>query len=57
MTLPYQNSAGFPEGWDRDESKAGTIFEYHACSGCQDGARKCKEGNPNCCSWPRARNA
>jgi hypothetical protein len=32
------------------------IFRDHNCGGCDSGARPCREGNYNSCSWPRARN-
>lgn len=32
------------------------IFSNHNCGGCNNGARPCREGNYNSCSWPRARN-
>lgn len=32
------------------------IFSNHNCAGCNDGAKPCREGNYNCCSWPHARN-
>lgn len=31
-------------------------FRDHACAGCRDGQRPCREGAPNLCGWPRARN-
>jgi hypothetical protein len=38
-----------------DPSREG-IFRNHNCAGCGDGARPCREGASNLCSWPRARN-
>lgn len=35
---------GFPEGWDRDETKTG-IFRDHSCSRCNSGALPCIKGN------------
>lgn len=32
------------------------IFVHHDCSRCQDGALPCREGNPNTCGYPVARN-
>ena len=32
------------------------IFRDHNCGGCDNGAKPCREGNCNSCSWPRARN-
>ena len=32
------------------------IFIYHNCWKCQNGAKPCKEGSPNRCGYPRARN-
>lgn len=34
----------------------GTIFYNHHCSVCNDGERPCREGKPNLCGNPRARN-
>lgn len=32
------------------------IFDGYTCSGCRDGEKPCREGAPNRCGWPRARN-
>jgi hypothetical protein len=38
-----------------DHSRTG-IFVNHNCAGCRDGALPCKQGSPNLCDNPRARN-
>lgn len=58
MTLPYQNSASFPEGWDSDETKEG-MFRDHRCARCNDGAKPCPNGQTGPsrnCEYPHARN-
>ena len=38
-----------------DHSKTG-IFVYHRCAYCDDGRLPCRQGAPNRCDNPRARN-
>ena len=38
-----------------DHSKSG-IFVYHRCAYCDDGRLPCRQGAPNRCDNPRARN-
>ncbi len=38
-----------------DHSRTG-IFVYHNCAYCRDGELPCKQGAPNRCDNPRARN-
>ena len=40
---------------DPDHSRQG-IFVYHNCAYCSDGKKPCKQGAPNRCSNPHARN-
>lgn len=40
---------------DPDHSREG-IFVYHNCAYCDDGNKPCKQGSPNRCDNPRARN-
>jgi len=38
-----------------DYSRPG-IFATHNCSGCSNGEKPCRNGSPNRCDWPHARN-
>ena len=40
---------------DPDHSRSG-IFVNHNCSPCRSGALPCKQGAPNRCEFPHARN-
>lgn len=40
---------------DPDHSRTG-IFVYHNCSYCRSGELPCKQGHPNRCEYPHARN-
>lgn len=44
-----------PDPRDPDHSRKG-IFVYHNCAYCRDGELPCKQGHPNRCDNPRARN-
>lgn len=52
------NRSRFPEGWDRDESKAGAIFEDHSCYRCDSGNKPCikGKGRERDCDTLHARN-
>lgn len=39
-----------------DRKQPGTLFDYHTCWKCSDGARACAEIFPAQCSYPIARN-
>ncbi len=56
--MTEQNRSGFPEGWDRDDTKAGTIFHDHTCYRCRDGELPCikGKGRERDCDTLRARN-
>lgn len=50
--------SGFPEGWDRDDTKTG-MFVTHQCSRCSNGAKPCPSGQTGPhrnCEHPHARN-
>lgn len=38
------------------ENPAHPIFRNHNCAKCGSGARPCKQGTPNQCEFPHARN-
>lgn len=40
---------------DPDYSRAG-MFRDHNCSYCGDGKHPCRQGGPNRCEYPHARN-
>ena len=44
-----------PDPRDPDPSKPG-IFRNHSCWACKDGEKPCRQGAPNRCEYPRARN-
>ncbi len=44
-----------PDPRDSDHTREG-IFVYHNCSYCDSGKRPCRQGNPNRCEYPHARN-
>lgn len=44
-----------PDPRDPDPSRTG-IFRDHNCSYCSDGAKPCRQGSPNRCEYPHARN-
>lgn len=45
-----------PDPRDPDYSRHPWIFVHHNCWRCDDGKRKCVQGSPNTCEFPRARN-
>ncbi len=54
---PDTDRSGFPEGWDRDDTKEG-MFRTHRCTRCNDGAKPCPDGQTGPsrnCEHPHAR--
>lgn len=47
----YSGMEPRPEG-----TYAHHVFRDHNCGGCDSGAKPCREGNYDSCSYPRARN-
>lgn len=40
----------------RPAKELSNIFEYHNCWGCRDGTLPCRQGHPNRCDIPHAKN-
>lgn len=40
---------------DPDPSRTG-IFRLHNCAYCSDGQKPCRQGSPNRCEYPHARD-